>query len=260
MLTEEQRSELDGWCRTFSGHISIADIAKGIVICLDNARALYSDALILFERDRYSRSRSLFISGMEEIGKISVLRSMARIPKENQTLWKEFWQDFRRHTNKTARAFVHMYPDELRHSPGLTFAVSMEQDSLSEFTERIRQAGLYVDYHAEKKQWVSPAEVSHDDAEFWRSRVTTVLNDLETALSLGLFSSRALSIQRDVFGPINAKRPKRKDLTKADAEEIRINGIACQRQYWLRLVEAGVLSRDSEIQIMGVPLSEFTSE
>ena len=260
MLTENEQNEVDGWCKSFAGHLSIDEIADGILACIENAKSLHSDGLFLFEARRYSRAMSLLVSAMEEIGKISVLSSMARIPKQNQKLWKEFWADFRSHTNKTTRAFVHTYADELRKAPSALLVASTAQESLSGFAERIRQAGLYVDYHSEKKQWVSPADVSREEVELWLNRIEPSLERLNGMLSLRLFSSQALLIQRDVFGPINTDRERRNDLSADDAAEIQERAMVSQKQYWQRLVETGIIPSDSDIQIMGIQLSEFISD
>lgn len=197
---------------------------------------------------------------MEEVGKVSVLGSMARIPKNNQSLWREFWKDFRSHEHKATRAFIHTYDDEARQYPELILSAANWQHSLSPLGERLRQAGLYADFHAGDKRWLSPSELTEYDATLWLNRLKPALERVQYFAALNLFSPEALALQREVYGPINANRPKRKDLTQDDCEAIRDKSLLAYRKYWKRIVEVGIIPQNSDIEIMGVPLADFISD
>ena len=139
-------------------------------------------------------------------------------------------------------------------------AAAVQQYGLSSLGERLRQAGLYVDFHAGEKRWASPEEVSEHDTRLWLDRLEPSLARVEHIAGLGFFAAEALAIQRDVLGPINADRPKRKDLSAEDCRRIRNEGLVAHREYYRRLVEAEIVSQDADIQIMGVPLAEFIAE
>ncbi len=103
---------------------------------------------------------------------------------------------------------------------------AFQQYLLSDFAERIRQAGLYVDFHADERRWVTPAEMTKYDAELWLKRLEPCLERLHGMVSLGVFSAKALSIQRDMYGPLNVDRKRRKDLSEDDAHEIQSKAMA----------------------------------
>src|SRR5882724_2457318 len=114
MLTDDQEKAIEDLCRPYKSHLSFAQLSEGIGRCLENARSLYEDAAVIIENGRYARGMSLLVSCLEELGKVHVLASMARIPTTNQRLWTEGWKNFRSHEYKATTAIVDTYPDECR--------------------------------------------------------------------------------------------------------------------------------------------------
>ena len=257
MLTDDQQKQINDLCQTFKGQIPLDCIAEGIRSCILNAQDLLEDGMLLFNAERYPRAMSIFISTMEEIGKISTLCSMARVPKENQALWKEFWKNFRSHQYKSTAAFTHTYADEARQHPEVILSAAVLQEDLSELTERFRQAGLYVDFYVSENRWILPAEITSAEATKWKQRAETSLSRVQAAYNLGLYSEPALLIQREVFGPLNATRPRQKELGAHIVAQFQQDARALQKQYWKRLVERGVLPIDSDVQVMGVQLRDL---
>ena len=239
MLTQEQRDSIDGLCEKYRSHLSIEQIAEGIEHCIRNATELYNDGCVLLSGQRFARSVLAFIASMEEIGKTFVLCSMARIPKNNQSLWAEFWAEFRSHEEKTTRAFVQTYADEVRANPALLLAAAKFQRGLAPAGERLRQASVYVDFHARDKRWIIPEEYTAYDAEQWQRRSRTVIERTQAFSDLGLHSLRALEIQREVYGPLNATRPKRKEMDAATVEAISEQSREKHAIYFRRCVEEG---------------------
>ena len=158
------------------------------------------------------------------------------------------------------RAFVHTYADDARQHPKLILAASLSQYALSPLAERIRQVGYYVDFHAQEKRWILPAEVTKHDVELWLNRLEPSLARVQGMADLGLFSTKALKIQREVLGPVNIDRPKRKNLSEDDVKKIQMNTLAAHKDYYRRLVADGILPVDADLEVMGKPLNEFIAE
>jgi AbiV family abortive infection protein len=254
-LGEEERKAVRSLLEKYKGHLSITQIAEGIRVTLENARCLFDDASALAQSGRLARSMALLVATMEEVGKISVLASMSRIPTDNRKLWSDAWESFRKHQHKSTWAFVHTYPDEARAFPELLVGASIQQFNLADVAERLRQYGLYVDFHAGEKRWISPQEVSAADVENWVKRAESALLRAEGIAALGLFSQRALEIQNQVYAEFGRTRPRRKDTRESDVERALDEGPRLARAYFRRLVEEGVLSADADLEILGVPLN-----
>lgn len=257
MLSSDQQKTIDTLCQTYKGPLRLDQIAEGIAACIDNAAQLYDDGLSLLNANRHPRAMSLFIAAMEEVGKVSVLCSMSRIPSSNQALWSDYWRDFRCHRSKATRAFVHTFPEEARKYPAQMGVAANMQFELSPLGESFRQAGMYVDFLAGDKCWMSPSDVPRTEAESWKRRLDTALSRVQEQAELGFFSTRALEIQREVYGPINTDRPKRKDSQPRDNRDVTSKALAAHQDYYRRLVDEGILNRYADIQVMGVPLKEF---
>jgi AbiV family abortive infection protein len=252
MLTPEQQEEVDGFLRKYKEPLSIEQLAEGIAACIENASCLFEDAQILIESRRFGRAMSLLIAAMEELGKVSVLAGMSRIPKSNQALWADLWADFRSHEAKGTYAFVNTYPDEARADPDLIQTAAILQYELAPLGERIRQRGVYVDFHGDEKRWLSPQEVTSGDVHAWVQRVATAQNRIQCFQKLGLFSVAALRLQKEVYGPINSKKPKRARLQVRDVEAIKTKALCAHREYFQRLIEQGILPRGTDVTVLGI--------
>jgi AbiV family abortive infection protein len=257
ILSDEERAAVETLLEKYKGHLPISQIAEGIRVTLANARGLLEDAALLASSGRWARSMALLIATMEEVGKVSVLASMSRIPKDNQKLWADVWESFRKHQHKSTWSFVSTYPNEAKAHPAILVTAACQQFTLAEVCERVRQYGLYVDYHASEKRWLSPQEVSSQDVETWRVRAEKALTQAEGCASLGLFSERALELQREVYSDFNSTRPRRKDTRPDHLERALEDGPKLATAYFRRLIQEGVLSADTDLSILGVPLTEL---
>jgi AbiV family abortive infection protein len=257
MLSDEEKTVVDGLLERYKSHLSIEQIAEGIRVTLANAKELYEDAVVLHSKDRFGRSMSLFISSLEELGKISVLSAMSRIPKNNQKLWSDAWFSFRNHQHKATWGFVNTYSDDVRSHPVLILNAAIRQFALADIGETFRQFGQYVDYHATEKRWLSPNEVTDADVALWRSRVEATILRIETFEAAGLYSERALEIQRDVYSDFNSDRPRRKDVLSEDVVKSVANGPELAKKYFLRLVEERVVDPELDLSVLGIPLTDL---
>ncbi len=179
---------------------------------------------------------------------------MARIPKNNQALWAEMWNHFCDHKYKATVAITDTYPDEAREHPELIVSAAMWQGVLAPVAERIRQYGLYADFHAVEKRWLSPIEVSQDDVARWLNWVEIVLPKLESIQQMGLCSSKALKIQQEVIGALNVGRPKQSKLTDGNLQTMFASAPDAVREYFRRLVEADILPHDADIKVAGTDI------
>jgi AbiV family abortive infection protein len=226
---------VDGLCEKYKGHLSIEQLAEGIEACIENARQLFDDACLLLEAGRWARAMSLFIATMEEVGKVSVLAGMSRIPHSNQALWSDLWRDFRSHEVKGTHAFTQTYPDEARGQPDLLLAAAIEQYQLAPLGERLRQRGTFVDFHAREKRWLRPQEATKEEVVAWLERAAAALGRVERLYHLGLYSVASLRLQNETYGPINDGRPKRSNLQPADVASLHAKALAAHREYFRRL-------------------------
>lgn len=257
ILSDQQTCEIDGFLERYKGHLRIDQIAEGIRFTLCNARDLFDDASLLLSAGRLARSMTLLITSWEELGKISVIAAMSRIPKNNQKLWADAWESFRSHQHKSTWSFVHTYSDEARQYPELMVTAACQQFAFSDVAERIRQFGLYTDFHSAEKRWLSPNEVTEGDVNQWYQRVEPVLSGHEAYAVAGLYSERALAIQQEVYASFNADRLRRKHARPEDAARAIQEGPALAKQYFRRLVEEKVIDPDADFSVLGIPLSEL---
>lgn len=238
LLTDEQSEQCQDFLRKYTGWVSIKQIHAGIKAAIDNARQIYEDAMLLLDSGRFARAMTLFIAAMEELGKVSVLGSMSRIPSSNQKLWKDAWQSFRLHEHKATWAFTHTYDDDAGGTASYIVA-AMQQFGLSPLCERLRQFGLYVDYHATEGRWTTPSQVEKEHAEYWQAKVEDAASRIVKLFEAGLYSERALELQREVYSNRNAARPRRKDCTLDDLKLTEARQLA--KEYFRRLAEEGIL-------------------
>ncbi|MCY2994894.1 MAG: AbiV family abortive infection protein [Planctomycetota bacterium] len=260
ILTDTEREHVEKILERYKSQISIEQIAEGIRVTLLNARQLYDDATLLLQSSRYARSLAMLVAAMEEIGKISVLAGMSRIPKNNQKLWADSWESFRSHEHKSTWAFVQTYPDEARSAPMAVVTAAMQQLSLAVVCERMRQYGLYVDFHAGERRWLSQTEIDQTEVIKWKERVEAALSRTEAFYAAGLYSVRALELQRQVYSEFNANRPRRKDLGPEDLKSAVSEGPMLAKTYIRRLVEEGVVSPDLDLSVQGTPLSHLLAD
>ena len=260
ILSDDERAAVEGLLEKYKGHLSIPQIAEGIRVTLENARGLFEEALVMSSAGRLARSMALLIATMEEVGKILVLASMSRIPKGNQKLWADAWESFRKHQHKSTWSFLNTYPDEARSYPAILVNAACQQYTLAEICERLRQYGLYVDFHACEKRWISPKEISERDVEKWHIRAETALARTEGCAALGLFSERALELQREVYADFNSRRPRRRDTRPEDLGRALDEGPRLAKVYFRRLVQEGILPADTDLNVLGVPLRDLMQD
>lgn len=127
--------------------ISKEELDMGIGLCAKNSNELLKDAEALFERGSYGHALGLAVMAMEEYGK-KLLLAAAKLDVTHVD--KDFWNIFTSHGSKLALAIEMLakgFPDAPSDSRILKIAKKLE---------RVRQRGLYVDYHLKEQRWLSP--------------------------------------------------------------------------------------------------------
>ncbi len=244
LLTDNQSEEVKRLFERHNGSITIPVIAVGITAVLHNALSLFDDAKILIAADRFGRAQSLLVAAMEEVGKISVLASMSRIPDSNSVLWGDAWESFRSHEHKSTWAFSQTYEDTLRESEGLLMCAGHQQEGYAPLCERLRQLGLYVDLFPKEMRWLTPDDITLDDATQWRNRAESAISRATLLFEAGVYSVRGLEIQHEVYGDLYTGRKRRKDTSREEAMLIVQRSNQFHRTYYKRLVDEGLLDEE----------------
>ena len=81
-----RRVRMPGWTR----RISPTAYARGVTVCLENARSLLDDALVLLEAKRRARATALAILALEEGDKVRRLLLLCMGPGEAKREWEAF--------------------------------------------------------------------------------------------------------------------------------------------------------------------------
>lgn len=130
--------------KKYRGRLSLEQIAEGIAACLQNARALVEDAIVLLRAKRHPRALTCLLAAKQELGKVDVLGAMARIDDQKQEHWADLWKSFHSHVVKGTHAAVQTTPDQLRGSFDSVFAAIPGSFQIASSEEELRQASLYV--------------------------------------------------------------------------------------------------------------------
>ncbi len=133
-------------------------IAAGIEECSQTAHDLYLSGVILNHQGMTTVARALLILAVEEYGKIGWLYRGLLLPRGPDGIWIEFWKGFTSHTIKNEIGRMMM-----THGDGfLPMLTPFLRDRFPFFSvrpselERHKQAMLYVDFDAERGEFIAP--------------------------------------------------------------------------------------------------------
>jgi AbiV family abortive infection protein len=140
----------------YHGKLLPADVAKGMTAGVRNARRLANDAITLLAAGSFPTAASLAILAIEEVGKASILRSIALA--KNDAEIKDEWKAYRSHTRKNVAWIL----------PTLAASGAQKLDDFRPlFDERsdhpyildqLKQLGFYTDCLG-SAHWANPTEV-----------------------------------------------------------------------------------------------------
>ena len=152
----------------YRGDLNAAQIADGMNAARRNARRLADDARSLWHLSRYPTATALAILSIEESGKVTILRRLARVPTPE--LRRQLWKEFRSHRKKNvAWVIPELYRDGARTLESLRLAATPSAAHTA-LLDQLKQISLYVDCLG-NANWSEPEGVI--DESLSRSIVST---------------------------------------------------------------------------------------
>lgn len=140
----------------YKSKLDAKSAADGIRLANENALALFEDAQLLFDNQRFERSLAISVLSIEESGKPSIIRSIL-LTDDPKELKKE-WQNYRKHTKKNTAWIL---PDLV--SKGATNLEELrplfdKNSDHNQTLDSLKQLSFYTDIFSSKK-WSSPKKV-----------------------------------------------------------------------------------------------------
>ena len=140
----------------YRGDLNAAQIADGMNAARRNARRLADDAQSLWRLSRYPTATALAILSIEESGKVTILRGLARVPTPE--LRRQHWKEFRSHRKKNvAWVIPELYRDGARTLESLRLAATPSAPHTA-LLDQLKQISLYVDCLGDAN-WSEPEAV-----------------------------------------------------------------------------------------------------
>ena len=244
--------------KKYGGKLSLEQIAEGIATCLQNARALVEDAIILLKAKRHPRALTCLLAADQELGKIHVLLSMARVHPGKQIHWADKWKSFRSHEIKAAHAIMDTFPNHMRTLPENILPMALDSYVKAPMDEELRQACLYVDYSPKEGGWLSPLKITRDTVDRRLKSTVTTLERLQGLADIGFFSVKALRIQHEELSEIASDLPPYKDLKPEHVRSLLPKLIPHLKRCYKRIMREALLSEPPDnFEIMGKHWREF---
>lgn len=239
--------------------LSFEQLSQGITHCIKNAAALVQEARLLKDNGSLGRAMTLAHSALEEIGKTHVLGHMAQIEDDRPQDWVEKWRGFRSHPDKNTFGMMDLLPDSMRDKgPEMLKAAIEYREKQAKQSERTRQDGLYVDFDSGQNQWKSPLDVTLRQAEEAIQESEQALKRAQIFETLGLHSARALELQNEILGPMRTMLRAAGPDPEAVARVLDKEQNSAMKKYISKLLEEGIVDKSSDLQFLGVPLSEHS--
>jgi len=244
--------------RTYRGKLATEQIAQGIEECLENVKKLAEDARALLGANCPARASFALLCADQELGKVYVLHLMAIDLPKNQAGWHLWWKRFRSHEFKIMWANVFGIPELVEYRFSSIIEVA-EKDWLTSAgdLESLRQLCLYVDYSASENRWLSPREISTEVAQ---SLMQKVIQRLQRALELGLFSVDALRIQHEELSSVLAGITQLEEASMLHTAPLDDKVCCAWCSCWRRLILEGAVTLSDDYLIMDMPWREFIGE
>lgn len=250
-----------GSMRTYRGKLTIEQLATGIKECLENAKTLIEDAHVLLAANRSARASFALLSADQELGKVNVLVSMAQMLPQDQARWRPMWKRFRGHEAKIV--WANMFGTSDLVEPSFSSIVQLlEQDWLSSAPrlESLRQLCLYVDYSESENRWLSPREISVEEAQRLLQKVVERLHRASEAQQLGLFSVDALRIQHEELCGMLEEVTHLEEAGALHTTPLDDKVLSAWRKCWRRLILEGAVTLSDDHLIMNMPWRDFIAE
>lgn len=203
-------------------------IASGIQACYHNARHLFADARLLWEKKSFCTAVFLSATTDEEIAKVYILLDMARLDfvKHESTI-RKLCKNFYNHIAKWIYIEVITRRPLVRNMAHLKEVVEPLKDEyipgdyesgepgMPHEAIQMREWQLYVDYFSYDEQWNNPSSPSYLESALavtWKMQLEdtkTSLEELEKAEKFGLFKKDSIKILHEEFSKkfVNTNTP-----------------------------------------------------
>lgn len=171
--------------RQYNQRLTPKKAAEGIKTIIDNARALFSDAQLLFDNNKYERATALAILAIEEAGKVSIIRAI--LVENNQKELNKEWKRFRSHAEKN---WGLAFPDYVNAETNNIeeFRPIFENNDHGQIFDKLKQLAIYTDLF-KNGNWSSPNKV------ITKEIATTILTSAKTFVDKG---EQAMTTEREL--------------------------------------------------------------
>ena len=149
--------------------LDFGECAKGIKLCLDNAKALLEEAKILHNKEKYRGSVVLSLFAWEELAKIvQIFNLLDPINKDDiKKRWRKFWKEFRSHEKKLISSFTNKIVADIEKNGGKEIEYINKDKPSKGMPDLIalKEACLYVNCDYNSKKFISPYPILKDMSE-----------------------------------------------------------------------------------------------
>jgi len=159
---------------------SYEELLAGYRAAAQNALALLDSSLTLLSKNP-AVALALAQIGLEELGKAYLLLHAGSLPAE-ESAWSDFWRTWRNHERKAAGAFMFEWINPVVMQFQTKDGRVLDGFPLRESFLQEKNAGLYIDYDASERRFITPrGAVATEEAA---SRLGALLMLADTALKL----------------------------------------------------------------------------
>ena len=239
----------------YRSYLSLKQIAEGIDLCVENARDLLEDAVVLKNASRYPRALTCVLVAREELAKIRVFLAMAKVHPKEQWHWRDLWNAFRDHELKAAHAAMDDVPDKLRDSFHNIFDAFDLAIQVAPMYVVLREASLYADF-SQPEGWTSPSKIDRHTVEHYYQAIVNFLHRYDYYKQLGLFSLKALAIMHEELAEAYRYYPRGKEFTK-EQQDFLLSRVPDEKRCLARLIVELGISLPNGATIIGQPWREF---
>lgn len=230
------------------GYLTPEEIQEGIDFCLQNTSDILQEANLLLDNEKPARALALSISALEEMGKISGLRTINRLPKNKHKLRSLEWKKYFDHQHKSSLGLFNIVPDDNRTTIDSIFLSALLVKEHAAMTEDIRQKALYTSYSPKKKMWYSPREIDHALAYEYLQTAFNAFERITKIKKLGLYDADILRLEQEMYTEIFDNVPDE----EYDETTLRRIGLLARtkaRQFYDKLIEMGRI-KESDVSFL----------
>lgn len=224
------------------GYLTPEEIQEGIDLCFQNVQDILEECNLLLENGKPARVLALSISAIEEMGKINVLRSINRLPKNKQRLRSVAWKNYFNHKYKSSMSFFNTVPDENRTTIDSIFLSALLAREQADITEGIRQMAIYTSYSPKKKMWHSPRMIDYDLAHDYLQTAITIFERKQKIKELGLYDADVLRLEKEMYKEVFDRIPD-EEYDETSLQRISQPAKEKAKQFFDKLIQIGRIAK-----------------